>query len=493
MATPTGSGARGVAVPARPGAPTTGPAVGPAVGAAAGPAAGPAARRSPGALSPRGLRARLARASRTAPGRLRLAGALLTVLTVAFGGLTTWQLESRAQAAERVVSYSQPLSQAAADINRSLADADTTAASGFLLAGTEPKAVRDRYEQDLSTAAKLIADAAARTTSSSPAQVWLAKLNQQLPVYAGLVETARADNRLGIPLGGAYLRYASEQMRTVLLPAAAQLAAIENDELAGDYAEAKAAPWGAYVLAVITLAALAWVQVLLFRRTNRVFNPGLLGATAAVLAGALWLAVTGLTTNAALKDSDRDGATPLRALNAARVDVLTARLAENLHYVARGSTAKYADQWSKTTDHLSKDVPKDTPEDRRTGTLPDAFRLAPGDAQGVIGKAAQQYDEWRTRHDAAKKLETENADYQGALDATVTAKPEDAPKTADAAFNTTDQLLAQAAGIEQDRFRAAAKGADGDLRAAAVAVAVLGLVAAAAALRGLGRRLAEYR
>ncbi|MFB7122312.1 hypothetical protein [Kitasatospora sp. NPDC056273] len=513
MATPVGNGASGAAFPARPnqlpGAPgaavaTAVPVAAAAPGAPAVPGSAPLAKsggappaarpggapeKRPPAAVATGVRARLAQATRTPPGRLRLAGVVLAVLTVAFGGLTAWQLETRAQAADRVVSYSQPLSRDAAEIHRSLADAATTAASGFLLAGAEPDAVRTRYEQDIATAAKLIAQAAARTTATSPAQGSLSRLNQQLPAYAGLVETARADNRQGIPLGGAYLRYASEQMQTVLLPAAAELAAAENQELADDYAEAKAVPWGAYGLALVTLAALAWVQLTLFRRTNRVFNIGLLGATAAVLAGGLWLAVTGLTTSAALKRSVHEGAAPLKALNTARADVLTARLAENLHFVARGSTTKYADQWTKAVGDLAGTT--DVPADRSAGSLPEALRLAPSAAQPGVREAARQFDEWRKRHDEARKREVFEADYQGALEATVTAKGDAA--TADASFNATDKALAQAADIEQDRFKQAAEGTGGDLRTAAVAAALLGLVAAAAALRGLGRRLAEYR
>ncbi|WP_316527216.1 hypothetical protein [Kitasatospora brasiliensis] len=438
-----------------------------------------------------GARARLAQATRTPPGRLRLAGVVLAVLTVAFGGLTAWQLETRAQAADRVVSYSQPLSRDAAEIHRSLADAATTAASGFLLAGSEPEEVRNRYEQDVSTAAKLIAQAAARTTATSPAQGSLARLNQQLPVYAGLVETARADNRQGIPLGGAYLRYASEQMQNVLLPAAAELAAAENQELADDYAEAEAVPWAAYGLALVALAALAWVQLTLFRRTNRVFNIGLLGATAAVLAGALWLTVTGLVTESALHRSNHEGAAPLKALNSARADVLSARLAENLHFVARGSTTKYADQWAKITGELGHAPKPNETIGRGGGTLGQALELAPAQAAPTIANAMTQYGTWSGRHDDARNLEVGAADYQGALDLTVTAKGDAA--TADAAFNATDKALARAADIEQDRFERAAEGTGGSLRTAAVAAALLGLVAAAAALRGLGRRLAEYR
>ncbi|WP_344330850.1 hypothetical protein, partial [Kitasatospora putterlickiae] len=435
---------------------------------------GPPATRSGGTEAEavrRGPLARLGRATRTAPGRLRLAGALLAALTLAFAALTAVQLNSRAAAAERVVGSSQPLSQAAADINRSLADADATAASGFLLAGAEPRAVRDRYEQDLRTASQLISEAAARTTSSSGLQELLSALNQKVPVYAGLVETARANNRQGYPLGGAYLRYASEQMRTELLPAAARLSAAQDEALADDLADARATPWAGYALGAVVLLALAWVQLALFRRTNRVFNIGLLAASASVLAAVLWLTVSATAADSALGRGEREGAAPLRALNAARVDVLTARLAENLHYVSRGSSSTYSKLWSTSTGHLYTRAPE---RGEPSGTLAQAQALAPADARATVDQALRDYEQWNERHGAATALENQG-DYQAALDATVTAKEADAPKTADAAFNAADSRLAHAALLEEGRFRDEALGVDKDLRTAAAGVAALGL------------------
>lgn len=309
-------------------------------------------------------------------------------------------------------------------------------------------------------------------------------------MYAGLVESARAENRQGFPLGGAYLRYASEQMRTVLLPAAAKLTAAENDALAADLADARATPWAGYLLGLVALTALVWVQLALFRRTNRVFNIGMLTATAAVLSAALWLTVAATGADSTLRRAEREGAAPLRVLNAARVDVLTARLAENLHLVARGSSTKYAELWSKTTGHL---FDGGTPGRGPVGTLVEAQRLAPPDAGGPVDQALRGYQQWRERHDVAVKLENVDGDYQGALDTTVTVKEADVPKTADASFNAVDQQLQRAAVLEEGGFRDAALGVDKDLRTAAVAVALLGLLAAASAVRGLGRRLAEYR
>ena len=104
---------------------------------------------APPRRTPRAARAwresadRLRAAATTEPGRLRIIGAVLAVLVVAFGAVTAWQVADRQSAAGNVVNHSAPLSADAAEIYRSLADADATVAGGFLVGGQEPKAVSD--------------------------------------------------------------------------------------------------------------------------------------------------------------------------------------------------------------------------------------------------------------------------------------------------------------------------------------------------------------
>ena len=80
-------------------------------------------------------------AATTEPGRLRIIGAVLALLVVAFGAVTAWQMTDRSAAADDVLNSSQPLSASAADIYRSLADANTAASSGFLAGGQETEGV----------------------------------------------------------------------------------------------------------------------------------------------------------------------------------------------------------------------------------------------------------------------------------------------------------------------------------------------------------------
>jgi hypothetical protein len=429
---------------------------------------------------------RLRQLTGTAPARLRAAGVVLTTLVLLFGLLTAWQVSVRARAAGQVVTHSQPLSQDAAEIYRSLADADTTAASAFLLAGDAPPALRERYEGDLATAARLLAQAAARTDASSDAQRWVAELNQQLPQYAGLVETARANDRQGLPLGGAYLRYASKQMQGTVLPAAQKLVEAENRQLDRDYEAAGSFAWTAFGAGVLALGALIWCQVLLLRRTNRVFNIGLLGATAAVLAGLLWLTVGTFTAQLDLDNSRQHGAGPLRVLNQARIGALQSRAAENLDLVARGGSDSYDKDWQKYTAALAGEPVADGRTRADGGTLAVALVDAPKEARPALEQARKLFPGWDAKHQAAEQGD----DYAAAVKAVVGPGGTD---TSEAVFAALDEQLGQAAAAELAVFERSAHGVDGALTGLAVGAAVLALLAAAGVAVGLGRRLAEYR
>ena len=165
------------------------------------------------------------------PAKLRLLLAALLAVSLLWGAVAAWTVAGHASAAGNVVAVSEPLSLDAQQIYRSLSDADATEAAAFLSGGLEPLALRARYQADIAQAANRL-EAATAAAGQSAAGSLLAILSRGLPVYAGLVETARADNRLGLPLGAAYLRRASAFMRATLLPAARSLYAQENAQLA---------------------------------------------------------------------------------------------------------------------------------------------------------------------------------------------------------------------------------------------------------------------
>ncbi|MGF1429363.1 hypothetical protein [Kitasatospora sp. LaBMicrA B282] len=409
------------------------------------------------------------------PGQLRLTGVALVLLVLGFGALTGWQVADRSSAADQVLTHSQPLDQTAAQIYRSLADADTTAAQGFLLAGNEPQELQQKYQKDLSDAAQLLTRAAAQSVGNDQAQTSIEQLNQQLPDYAGLVETAKTDDRQGLPLGAAYLRYASNAMQTQLLPTAQQLGTAEQGRLDRDYGAAQSTPWAAYVLGALLLAGLGWVQLRLFRRTNRVFNPGLLSATAALLATLAWLTAGVTSADSALADSRTHGAAPLAVLDQAQQASIKARTAENLNLVARGATTQYADQWGT-------DVTADSQE------LASAQQLAPAGATEDLQQARDQFAQWTKDHTTADKANN-SGDYDTALNETVgSGNPSAAPD-----YQALDDALTKAVTVEQATFQSAAQRGKDATGTVIWATGVLSLLGAAGVVLGVGRRLAEYR
>ncbi len=312
---------------------------------------------------------------------------------VAFGAVTAWQVADRQSAAGNVLNHSAPLSADAAEIYRRLADADATVAGGFLVGGEEPAQVSQRYQTDITTAAKLITQAAANSAGSQEARTQISLLNRELPAYTELVATAQADNRLGLPLGGAYLRYADQQMRKQggLLDAADKLYQAETSRLGDDYSAASALPYAAWTLGVLALAALVWAQRRHYQRTNRVFNHGMVAASAASVVVLLWLVVGHTVARTQLDDSYAHGARSLQVLNNARIAVLQARGDENLTLVARGSGDAYEQTFVSGMNGLAG-------EDQQGvgGELAQALKLADNaEGRAPVDTAIKAVQAWR--------------------------------------------------------------------------------------------------
>lgn len=424
-------------------------------------------------------------AATTEPGRLRIIGAFLALLVVAFGAVTAWQTTERASAADDVLHSSQPLSAGAADIYRSLADANTAASSGFLAGGQETAASRDRYERDIRSAAQGLITAAASSDPGSPSANTIAKLNTLLPQYKGLIERARANNRLGYPLGGAYLRYANETMQQQMLPEAEDLYQRENQRLSDDYGAAKPYPWAAIGLGVLVLAGLAWAQHRHYRHTNRVLNQGMVAATAASTVVLLWLVVGHSVARAELTASYDHGVRSLNVLHDARIASLNARGNENLTLVSRGAETKKVSA-TQVVDRYDYDFQQDMK------TLTKGLALAAGLADDKAGQtpvtaATGNMKVWKARHLEARKAD-DDGNYQGALDKVIGAKG-----ATGECFDGVDTNLALALAHEESEFKRAAGDGRGAMNGLPVGAAVLAVLAGAGALLGIGRRLSEYR
>ncbi len=424
---------------------------------------------------------KVTRSATTTPGRLSVLTVVLLLLTLLTGLVAALALQAKQDTIDDLVDQREPLAAAAQQIFRSLSDADATAASAFLSGGVEPAALRTRYEFDIAQAGAALGKASSDVGGDPLAAQQVNTLSQQLPVYTGLVETARANNRQGFPAGAAYLREASGLMRSKILPAAEMLYEIDYERLQAAQEDARSFPWGPVVLVVVLLGALGATQRYLTRKTNRLLNVGLLTATTAVAVGLVWGSVALLVESAHVADGQRNGSQQVDVLVQARINALKCRADETLTLVARGDGPGYEQEWQKLAATLTGDA--------STNLLRQAKALASGDAlAGEIQRAIDNAEEWVGAHRKIRELD-EGGQYEEAVKVAIG----DAPDSAATAFGKLDKNLITALTAGREEFFTQTSRAGQALTGLVPGVAVLALVAAAGITLGIRERLREYR
>ncbi|WP_319463568.1 hypothetical protein [Micromonospora sp. RTP1Z1] len=431
---------------------------------------------------PAGLRGWIVGGLRDTPRRLAAVLAGLVALGFVVGVVGFTGVRQRSDLIDGVTSRSGALVVAAQNLYRALSDADATAASAFLSGGVEPAAQRDRYKQGVTDAAAALTVIAAGRSGDGARDGAVEVIAAELPVYTGLIETARAYNRQGLPVGAAYLREASGLMRQRMLPAAQQLyqsVAAELDRTRGGGA---GFPWIAVLLGLVAIAGLVRTQIWLTRRTNRLFNIGLVGATAAAVVLVGWLGVSAVVIGTRLDASDRDGSAQVDRLVQARVAALQARADESLTLVARGAGGDFDKDYTAVMGRLIG-------PDGRGGLLRDAAdRAADEPTRAAADSAAGRARDWLAAHQKLRQL-----DDSGQYTEAVTAAVGSDPAATTSIFNELDGTLAGAITRNSDRFEADARSAGRGLSGVDVGVVVLAGLMLIGAAAGIQRRIAEYR
>jgi hypothetical protein len=386
---------------------------------------------------------------------------------------------SRQTAAESVATRSEPQLLRAEGLYASLSDADATAATTFLTGGIEPSASRRRYLADLKAASRQLAALARHAGNDADSRAAASRIATELPVYAGLVEAARTNNRQGFPIGAAYLRRASNSMRTRMLPAAERLYVAEATRANSDYRDgtANGGLVAAFVTGGIALALLLLAQVGLARFSNRRLNVPLVIASVA-LAIAIWGVAALVDEQNSLASAQRKGSDSVQLLSASRVLALRAQRDESLALIGRGSDTTSLADFDKAMVALRGRGPGG-------GVLGEAARVARR-SHSVAGVAAARAALARLE-DVHRRVAVRErrGDYASARRVYVN---DELPQAA-----RLDTRLEAQTRAAQERFAADASDATGALDGAPEALVGFALLIAALAVRGIAVRLREYR
>ena len=410
---------------------------------------------------------------------MRLASAAIVAGLVIVGLTATGAFRARQHSADNVGVQAEPLLVGAEVIYSSLADADATAAGTFLTPGQEPPERRARYLDDMKAAADQLAAVTRQIGSSSEAAVAAGLITHDLPVYAGLIEAARADNRQGLPVGAAYLREGSALMRNEILPSTTKLYRVEATRLTGAYRSGQSTvdTAGVALAAALALAVLIVTQLFLYRKTNRVINVALLTATFLVFLAGTWAVVSFTKQASHLQQARTTGSDPVQLLSSARILTFRAQGDEGLALVARGSGDAYLADFDAIVGQLGT-------VDGPTGLMRQAEEASGLAADPPITGTGGLYGSYLGAH-----AQVAQAEKAGQFAPAVTLATGAELAANDKLAQTLDRQISS----KQLDFQIQAGKARQDMRNLGIGVPILVIVAAALVLAGLQQRINEYR
>lgn len=418
----------------------------------------------------------------TTPGKLRVAQIVLMLGVLLAGGIGVSAAIARVNTTRDIAEQLEPLNATVTTLYRSLADADATAAAGYLSGGVETPEIQALYSSDLAAATESLAQAGTKAEGEAVTVKRITDITAQLPVYTGLVERARANNREGFVVGVSYLRRASELMQNSILPEAAELQQRQAMRLDDAYQRAGPALVVALAAGGVSLAGLVWAQVFLFRRTHRIMNIGLVVASAAVLTGLLWWTVTGVASATSLAGALGHSRSVSDALAPAQIAALQARAFESLELVDRNGGA-IEPEFEARMQELARN-------NGAGGALGAAQQFATDQRSKALVRAAiddaRSYDR---AHQTVRGLD-DAGEYTEAVALAVNTHQQ---ASAAMAFDRLTATLKTAIEYEHGAFTKDMERARGWLTGLPVGTGALALVSVAGVAWGVQQRLSEYR
>jgi hypothetical protein len=409
----------------------------------------------------------------TTPGRILTIGVVLAMLGILSAFAISTTINERQHQLTAVLDHTEPLAFAAGQLYTTLSVADAAAATAFM-AGSEPRPVRQRYEQAITNAA------VAATRSSSgltdpPLVELLGQINAQLAVYTGLIETARANNRMGNPVGSSYLSEASGLMQDKILPDAERLYEATSARVDAETTASASIPAPVIIVVAITLGFGLFAHRWLARRTKRRVNIGLVVGGMAIAVMIVWVGTALAISTAGSRAAKNTAADSLRTVTGLAITAQQARADETLSLIRRGDEDLRKRSYSQRVDTMRQQLADYL---ARTNTV---------DASG-LAKADELLERWRQADVRINDYIT-MGNYQAATRVALGTGEDDST----AAFDKLNDALNQ--GIQESRtqLRSDILSARRVLSGTTVGGAMLSVGAALAVALGLWPRMSEYR
>ena len=422
----------------------------------------------------------------TTPGKLVGISVILSMAIFAAGYSMSQSSSERQSELDVLLTTTEPMSYAAHNLYTSLSLADTIATTGFVQAGIESAGTRARYNAAVDRAMVSATESAAGISFSDRETLQLiSDIERQIPVYTGLVETARMNNRMGNPVGVAYMAEASSLMREDILPAAARLFHLTSSEVRDQQNQLTRPQWiplSGLLAAVLFLVAAQW---LLWRMTRRRLNRGFLVATALMLVAVVWVSVSNFGTWQAGTRGFEEASMPWDSLTASRIQAQQARTSETLALVRRQSVEDSNVSFEATTEAVTVALDDFEQAQSHNPAVPATNRMQITEARTALA-------DWEAAHDRFTGA-MNNGDYSEAVRlATTTTLVPGTPATSAAAYDRLDGALSRLIADARSSMRAFINDGLAATQLVSTAVLLLSVLSILAVWIGIRPRLQEY-
>ena len=409
----------------------------------------------------------------TTPGRILAIGAILAMLGVLSAFAISTTINERQLQLTNVLDHTEPLAFAAGQLYTTLSVADAAAATAFI-SGSEPQAVRQRYEQAITDAAVAVTRASSGLTDPELVEL-LGRTNARLAVYTGLIETARTNNRMGNPVGSSYLSEASALMQQTILPDAQRLYVATSGLVDAETSASTKIPAPVIIIVAVTLLFGAFAHRWLARHTKRRVNIGLVVGGLAIAVMIVWVGTALAVSTAGSRAAKNTAAESLRTVTNLAITAQQARADETLSLIRRGD-----EDVRKRSYYQRVDLMRDELRDylARKDTI---------DTSG-LAQADQLLEKWRQADERINEY-IKTGNYQAATQVALGTGEDDSTP----AFDKLNEALSQ--GIQESRtqLRNDISSARRVLSGTTVGGAMLSVGAALAVALGLWPRMSEYR
>jgi hypothetical protein len=410
---------------------------------------------------------------RTTPGRILTLGLILATLGILSAFATSTTITNRQAQLTTVLNHTEPLSFAAGQLYTTLSVADAAAATAFI-AGSEPRAVRQRYEQAITDAAGAVTRAASGLTDEPMIQL-LGRINAQLAVYTGLIETARTNNRMGNPVGSSYLSEASALMQQQILPDAQRLYEETSTRVDTETTASTRIPAPVLIVVAATLLFGVSGHRWLADRTRRRVNVGLIAGGLAIVVMIIWVGSALIISTAGSRAAKNTAAESLKAVTNLAITAQQARADETLSLIRRGDEDVRKRSYYQRVESMHTQ-------------LADYLGRNDAIAKSDLANADQLLTKWR-QADERINAYIAVGNYQAATQVALGTGEDDSTP----AFDKLDAALSLGIRESRNQLRNDILSARRVLSGTTVGGVVLSVGAALAVALGLWPRLSEYR